>query len=70
MMKKRFFLIKGGKVAEVIPNIILGIDPTANIIRKTSTGVEIEISSNKKAEIEKLLSKWSASYHFKFYLLQ
>jgi len=68
-MKKRVFLIKGGKIAELIPNIILGIDPTA-LIKKTSAGIEIEISSNKKAEIEKLFLKWSTDYHLEFYLLR
>jgi len=69
MIERRVFLIKGEKITEVIPDIILGIDPTA-LIKKTSTGIEIEISSNKKPEIEKLLLKWSIKYHLEFYLLQ
>ena len=69
MMKKRVFLIKGG-TAELIPNIILGIDPTANIIRKNPTEIEVEVSSEKKEKIEKLLLKWSVDYRLEFYLLQ
>ena len=69
MIERRVFLIRGEKITEVIPDIILGIDPTA-LIKKTSTGIEIEISSNKKSEIEKLLLKWSIKYHLEFYLLQ
>ena len=69
MIERRVFLIRGEKITEVIPDIILGIDPTA-LIKKTSTGIEIEISSNKKSEVEKVLLKWSINYHLEFYLLQ
>ena len=70
MIERRVFLIRGENLPfAVISGIISGIDPTA-LIKKTSTGIEIEISSNKKPEIEKLLLKWSIKYHLEFYLLQ
>ena len=69
-MKRRVFLIKGGRITKLIPNIILGIDPTANIVRKNPTEIEVEVSSEKKEKIEKLLLKWSADYHLEFYLLR
>ena len=70
MIERRVFLIRGENLPlAVISGIISGIDPTA-LIKKTSTGIEIEISSNKKSEIEKVLLKWSINYHLEFYLLQ